>query len=107
MAFEPRGGQPLKENVHYIRKPRNGLSRTLRLSHLETWLAVRAKAKRAFEDVDVVHVHSNTFMNQVAAALAHRRGVPFVLTHYGTEIWHYTPRRIDPFLVDESNPPRM
>jgi len=98
MAFEPRGGQPMNAGVHYIRKPRNGLARKLRLSQLETWLSVRAKAKRAFEGVDVVHVHSNTFMNQVAAALAYRRGVPFVLTHYGTEIWHYTPRRIDPFL---------
>lgn len=98
MAFQPRAGQPMNDAVHYIPKPRNGLARKLRWSQLETWLAVRAKAKLAFDDVDVVHVHSNTFMNQVAASIAHRRGVPFVLTHYGTEIWHYTPRRIDPFL---------
>ena len=104
MAFEPRVGQrPTNRAVHYIRKPRNGLSRKLRLSHLETWFSVRSKAKDAFRDVDVVHVHSNTFMNQVAAALAYRRGLPFVLTHYGTEIWHYTPRRIDPFLWMNEN----
>lgn len=93
MAFEPRAGEPTNQSVHYIRKPRNGLSRKLRLSQLETWLSVRSKAKVAFQDVDVVHVHSNTFMNQVAAALAYRRALPFVLTHYGTEIRHYTPRR--------------
>ena len=103
MAFEPRSGQPTSAGVHYIRKPKNGLSRTLRLSQLETWLSVRSKAKDAFRDVDVVHVHSNTFMNQVAAALAYRRGLPYVLTHYGTEIWHYTPRRIDPFLWMNEN----
>lgn len=103
MAFAPRKGTPSQDGVHYIRKPRNGLGRKLRLSQLETWLEVRAKAKTAFEGVDVVHVHSNTFMNQVAAAIAHRRGVPFVLTHYGTEIWHYTPRRIDPFLWMNEN----
>lgn len=103
MAFEPKAGHARNAEVHYIRKPRNGLSRTLRLSQLETWLAVRAKAKRAFDDVDIVHVHSNTFMNQVAAAIAFRREVPFLLTHYGTEIWHYTPRRIDPFLWMNEN----
>ena len=103
MAFEPRAGEPTNPSVHYIRKPRNGLSRKLRLSQLETWLSVRSKAKDAFQDVDVVHVHSNTFMNQVAAALAYRRGLPFVLTHYGTEIWHYTPRRLDPFLWMNEN----
>jgi glycosyltransferase involved in cell wall biosynthesis len=45
-----------------------------------------------------MHVHSNTFMNQAAAFLAHRRGLPFILTHYGTEIWHYRKRALDPFL---------
>jgi len=98
MAFTPKADGAIKKGVHYIRKPANGLYRKLRLSHLETWWSVRAKAEIAFEGVDVVHVHSNTFMNQVAASLAYRRKLPFVLTHYGTEIWHYEPRRIDPFL---------
>jgi glycosyltransferase involved in cell wall biosynthesis len=38
---------------------------------------------------DVVHIHSNTWMNQVAARLAVRHRRPYVLTHYGTEIWHH------------------
>jgi phosphatidylinositol alpha-1,6-mannosyltransferase len=37
-------------------------------------------------------------MNQAAAFLARRRRLPFVLTHYGTEIWHYRKRALDPFL---------
>jgi glycosyltransferase involved in cell wall biosynthesis len=41
---------------------------------------------------DVVHVHSNTWMNQVAARLAVRHAKPYVLTHYGTEIWHHDGR---------------
>ena len=98
MAFEPRGGHAASSEVHYIRRPRNGWSRKLRLSQMETGFAVWSEARAAFRNVDVVHIHSNSFMNQVAAALAHRRGLPFVLTHYGTEIWHYTPRRLDPFL---------
>jgi len=112
MSFEPRNAGEknapvLNPDVHYIRRPRNGWSRKLRLSQVETWLSVRSKAKEAFRDVDVVHVHSNTFMNQVAAALAYRRHVPFVLTHYGTEIWHYEPRRIDPFLWMNENAARV
>ena len=107
MAFEPRDPSPPKSpenpDIHYIPRPRNGLSRKLRLSQLETWFAVRAKARKAFHDVDVVHIHSNTFMNQAAAAIARGRGLPYVLTHYGTEIWHYQPRRIDPFLWMNEN----
>ncbi len=107
MAFEPRDPRPEKRpenpDVHYIPRPRNGLARKLRLSQLETWFAVRAKARKAFRDVDVVHIHSNTFMNQAAAAIARGRGLPYVLTHYGTEIWHYEPRRIDPFLWMNEN----
>lgn len=102
MAFQPRGDaipdKPRDHDVHYVRRPRNGWSRRLRFSQMETGLSVFRKTRLAFRDVDVVHLHSNTFMNQVAAALAYRRRVPFILTHYGTEIWHYRRRRIDPFL---------
>ena len=38
---------------------------------------------------DVVHVHSNTWMNQVAARASVAARKPYVLTHYGTEIWHH------------------
>jgi glycosyltransferase involved in cell wall biosynthesis len=98
MAFEPRAGRPRQEGVRYIRRPRNGLARTLRLSQLETGLSVWREARSFFQNADVVHVHSNTFMNQAAALSAHRRSLPFVLTHYGTEIWHYRRRPIDAFL---------
>jgi glycosyltransferase involved in cell wall biosynthesis len=71
----------------------------MRLSQLSTLIEVFRKARSLLRDAHVVHVHSNTFMNQVAAFLAHRGGRPFLLTHYGTEIWHYRRRRpVDPFL---------
>jgi glycosyltransferase involved in cell wall biosynthesis len=50
-----------------------------------TWWKSRPMLARA----EVVHVHSSTWMNQVAARLARRAGKPYVLTHYGTEIWHH------------------
>ncbi len=98
LSFEPREGRPRQPEVRYIRRPRNGLARTLRLSQVETGLSVWRESRRFLAGADVVHVHSNTFMNQAAAFLAHRRGLPFILTHYGTEIWHYRRRAIDPFL---------
>ena len=55
------------------------------LEAAETWWKAAPLVRRA----DVVHVHSSTWMNQVTARLAHRNGRPYVLTHYGTEIWHH------------------
>jgi len=98
LSFEPREGRERKPQVSYIRRPRNGLARKLRLSQVETGLSVWRQSQSFFEGASVVHIHSNTFMNQAAAFLARRRGIPFVLTHYGTEIWHYRKRALDPFL---------
>jgi glycosyltransferase involved in cell wall biosynthesis len=98
LSFEPRDGRPRQSDIRYIRRPRNGLARTLRFSQIETGLSVWRESQAFFESADVMHVHSNTFMNQTAAFLAHRRGLPFILTHYGTEIWHYRKRALDPFL---------
>jgi len=47
---------------------------------------------------DVVHVHSNGLLAELAVLLARRMGKPVVLTLYGTEIWHYAPRRRGPDL---------
>ncbi|HEV7499469.1 MAG TPA: glycosyltransferase family 4 protein, partial [Vicinamibacteria bacterium] len=58
------------------------------LEAARTWWKARPMLRRA----DVVHVHSSTWMNQVAARLAVRARKPYVLTHYGTEIWHHDGR---------------
>lgn len=58
------------------------------LEAVETWWKVRPR----LDEADVVHVHSSTWVNQVAARLAVRRRRPYVLTHYGTEIWHHDGR---------------
>jgi len=49
-------------------------------------------------DADLLHLHSNGLIVEVAAAWARRRGLPYVLTLYGTEVWHYRRRwLIDPY----------
>jgi glycosyltransferase involved in cell wall biosynthesis len=42
---------------------------------------------------DVVHVHSNGLIAEIGAAVANWLEKPVVLTLYGTEIWHYAPKR--------------
>ena len=42
---------------------------------------------------DLVHLHSNGLIVEVAELLARRRAKPFVVTLYGTDIWHHDPRR--------------
>jgi glycosyltransferase involved in cell wall biosynthesis len=49
-------------------------------------------------DVDLLHLHSNGLIVEVAAVWARRHRRPYVLTLYGTEIWHYRRRAlVDPF----------
>lgn len=75
-------------DVTFVRRRSARLRRTRlpqALEAAETWLKGTPPVKRS----DVVHVHSNTWMNQVAARLAQRQARPYVVTHYGTEIWHH------------------
>jgi glycosyltransferase involved in cell wall biosynthesis len=82
------GDGPDRAGVSFVRRRSRRLRRTRvpqALEAAETWLKGAPLVKRA----DVVHIHSNTWMNQVAARLADRQDRPYVLTHYGTEIWHH------------------
>ncbi len=85
LTFGPSTG---RDGVAYVRRR----SRRLRVTRIpqameavETW----ARARPLMRAADVVHIHSSTWMNHVAARLATRSGKPYVLTHYGTEIWHH------------------
>ncbi|MBI4475853.1 MAG: glycosyltransferase family 4 protein, partial [Acidobacteria bacterium] len=55
------------------------------------------RISRAIEPVvlsaDLIHVHSNGLLSETAALVAARRRKRVVMTLYGTEIWHYRPRR--------------
>ena len=54
---------------------------------------VRREAIGALSSADIVHVHGNGLLPEAAALLASRLHTPVVLTLYGTDIWHYSPRR--------------
>src|SRR5829696_1209874 len=51
---------------------------------------------------DVVHVHSNGLLAELAVLTARRAGKPVVLTLYGTEIWHYAPKKFGPDLFTQA-----
>ena len=73
----------------------------LRASRIDTWRRVRSivrELNEAAAGADLLHLHSNGLIVEVAAQWARQRRVPIVLTLYGTEIWHYRRRwPIDPF----------
>jgi len=50
-------------------------------------------ASQVLSAADIVHVHSNGLLTETCAVLAARHRKPVVMTLYGTEIWHYRPKR--------------
>jgi glycosyltransferase involved in cell wall biosynthesis len=76
-----------------------GLARLLRVTTASAALRIVRAVSPAVRWADVVHVHSNGLIAEMGAWLAERGGKPYVLTLYGTEIWHYEAKRFrpDPF----------
>lgn len=104
VAHEPAQGRaaqdlPFGRVWRLPRKPpTSGVSRLLRIDTLKQARVIQAAMNAAAADADILHLHSNGLIIEVAAAWAKRRGIPYVLTLYGTEIWHYQRRwPIDPF----------
>lgn len=101
VAHPPRtGGQgQLSGPVAWIpRRPGGFFDRTLRLGSVFAALRVQRHLAPRIARADLVHVHSNGLLAELAVILARRAGKPVVLTLYGTEIWHYQPRRGRPDL---------
>jgi glycosyltransferase involved in cell wall biosynthesis len=74
------------------------LQRALRIDTLQRARSITRALDEVASGADLLHLHSNGLIIEVAAAWARRRAIPYVLTLYGTEIWHYRPRwPIDPF----------
>lgn len=91
-----QGGVPAAPDAGPVtwvpRRTRGGLLGALRL---DAWLLSR-HIHRVLDQVatgaDLLHLHSNGLLIEAAASWAHQHNVPYVLTMYGTEIWHYKKR---------------
>jgi glycosyltransferase involved in cell wall biosynthesis len=86
-------------NVTWIPRTKRSLwQRALRVGSIAGAWRIRRDADALIKAADIVHVHSNGLLPEVAAGMAHRLGKPVVLTLYGTEIWHYRRKALGPDL---------
>ena len=102
LAHTPRaeGVQSLPGPVTWFprRRPEHFLTRVTKLGSLFRSAAIVRKINSVVASADLVHVHSNGLLPKLGALVASWTGKPFVFTLYGTEIWHYCPRRVGPDL---------
>ncbi len=103
VAYEPtQGGHSQDDLPGLVRRlpihRASTLARTLRLDLWARTKTVTSALDAIAADAALLHLHSNGLIVEAAAAWAGRRNIPYVLTLYGTEIWHYRRRwPIDPF----------
>jgi phosphatidylinositol alpha-1,6-mannosyltransferase len=101
VAHPPRAGghAQVAGPVTWVpRRSRTIADRVFRTGALTGAWRMRKAMAPAFARADVVHVHSNGLLAEAGVLLARRARRPVVLTLYGTEIWHYRPRRFGPDL---------
>ncbi len=94
-----RGGAVLSGPATWVQRRTDGfLSRTTGFGTLSASLRIYRALRHAVARADVVHAHSNGLLSELAVLLAQRCQKPVVLTLYGTEIWHYEPKKPGPDL---------
>jgi glycosyltransferase involved in cell wall biosynthesis len=93
------GASPARADVTWIpRTERTFLHRTLRVGSIAGAWKIQRQGVPLIRSADLVHIHSNGLLPEVCATLAAQLRKPTVLTLYGTEIWHYRPKRWRPDL---------
>lgn len=75
------------------RRDRSAFLGRSKLTSVAASLRIARQIAPIIRCADVVHVHSNGLLAETAAWVARRARKPYVLTLYGTEIWHYASRR--------------
>jgi glycosyltransferase involved in cell wall biosynthesis len=96
VAHPPRAGglAPLAGPVVWVTRTSGGpFARLTKMASLMAATRARARLAPAIARADVVHVHSNGLLAELGVLEARRAGKPVVLTLYGTEIWHYEPKK--------------
>ena len=104
VSHPPRasGTAPLAGPVLWMERRSGGLEGLPLVGSLfAAWRMWRTLAP-GIERADIVHAHSNGLLAEVAVLAARRAGKPVVLTLYGTEIWHYTPKKLGPDLFSRA-----
>ena len=80
------------------RRTRRFYDRVIPLGAFSAGFRIRQALTPAIAAADLVHVHSNGLLAELAVLMSQQHGKPVVLTLYGTEIWHYEPKHGRPDL---------
>jgi glycosyltransferase involved in cell wall biosynthesis len=91
----PAAGAPRADRgaITYVAKRGRGIVARSPIGAAAAAARMGLAATRAFRHADLVHLHSNGFIVEVAAWVAARRSLPYVITLYGTDVWHFDPTR--------------
>lgn len=81
-----------REVVTVPRRGRDRLSRT-KAGALVAASRIAWGARSAIRQSDLVHLHSNGLLIEVGGQLAEKLRRPYVITLYGTDVWHHDPTR--------------
>jgi len=88
----PPAGVPGLEAVTLVpRRGRGWFART-KAGAAVAAARIAVGARPAIAGADLVHLHGNGLLIEVAGRLAVRHGVPYVITLYGTDVWHHDAR---------------
>jgi glycosyltransferase involved in cell wall biosynthesis len=82
---------PLPGEVTWVprRRRARSLSSRVKIESLVSASSVVRAVSPMIRECDLVHVHSNGLLAEVGGFVARWLDKPYVLTLYGTEIWHY------------------
>ena len=89
----PDSPRPTMERTVFVRRRGRGPLARSPLGAVGAATRFGVAAARAFRGVDLVHLHGNGFIIDIAGWMAARLAHPTIVTLYGTDIWHFDPAR--------------
>jgi glycosyltransferase involved in cell wall biosynthesis len=97
LSYEPAQAAAAAIAQHEVirlprRSPSHGLRKLLRIDSARHARDIDGALGKAAANASILHLHSNGLIVEIAARWALRRQKPYLLTLYGTEIWHYRSR---------------
>jgi glycosyltransferase involved in cell wall biosynthesis len=95
VAHPPAGARqpaPIDRVVYVPRRGRGAVSRTIVGAAIAA-IRMAWGVRRAIQASDLVHLHGNGLIIEVGQFVAARYRKPYVLTLYGTDVWHHDPAR--------------
>ena len=99
VAHPPASGErasarrPAVEDVAYVPRRGRGWFERTRAGALVAGARMALGARGPIQSSDLVHLHGNGFIIEVGGFLAKRYRKPYVITLYGTDVWHHDPVR--------------